>query len=249
MKRQSNALSTQYLVQGTQYLLLAGVITLAGCTGADSAQVSDDTPGELSLEAQVSAVENGETTRIQLEATPISGNDLPWLLGVEPLTELLLDDPRSEILGGWVLVRLPNLTHLRYRGKGIDDFALGSLAHGSPKLEILNIPRGDFTDAGLGELKQLPGLIQLRFGSPRVTDAGMKTLAELPALKRLHLIDVPITDAGLAELAKIEGLESLYIDGGSISDEAWDKLFRERPKLHVHVNQQHHDRDPHAHAH
>lgn len=249
MKRRTGLRSTQYSVPSAQYLLLVGTIALVGCAGQDSVQVSGRTPAELSLREQVSAVENGETTRIQLDSTPVSGNDLPWLLGVEPLTELLLDDPRSEIQGGWVLVRLPNLTHLRYRGTGIDDFALGILAHGSPKLEILNIPRGDFTDAGLGELKQLPDLVQLRFGSPRVTDAGMKTLAELPALRRLHLIDVPITDAGLAELAKIERLESLYIDGGKISDEAWEKLFRERPKLHVHVNQEHHDRDPHAHAH
>jgi hypothetical protein len=146
-------------------------------------------------------------------------------------------------------VRLPNLTHFRYRGTGIDDFALGIIARGSPKLQILNVPRGDFTDSGLESLKELPDLVQLRFGSPRVTDAGMKTLAELPALKRLHLIDVPITDAGLAELAKIERLESLYIDGAMISDEAWDKLFRDRPKLHVHINQEHHDRDPHKHPH
>lgn len=194
-------------------------------------------------------MEAGETTRIQIEARPIRPEELAWLLGVDPLTELLLDHPDSELLAGWVLVRLPNLTHFRYRGTGVNDFALGIIAHGSPKLQILNIPRGDFSDSGLAVLKELPDLVQLRFGSPHVTDAGMKTLAELPALKRLHLIDVPVTDAGLAELAKIERLESLYIDGAKISDEAWEELFRQRPKLHVHINQEHHDRDPHKHPH
>ena len=125
------------------------------------------------------------------------------------------------------------------------------------------MPRADFTDAGLESLAALPDLIQLRFGSPRVTDAGMKALAKLPALKRLHLIDVPITDAGLAEIAKmnvpitdaglaeikVEGLQSLYIDGARFSDAALDNLFRQRPGLHVHFDQQHHDRDPQAHAH
>jgi hypothetical protein len=77
----------------------------------------------------------------------------------------------------------------------------------------------------------------------------MRTLPELPALLRLHLIDVPITEDGLRELAKIEQLESLYIDGAQLSDAALDELFRQRPGLHVHINQQHHDRDPHAHAH
>jgi len=60
---------------------------------------------------------------------------------------------------------------------------------------------------------------------------------------------VPITDDGLRELAKIEQLESLYIDGGNFSDEALAELFRARPGLHVHLNQQHHDRDPHKHEH
>ena len=77
----------------------------------------------------------------------------------------------------------------------------------------------------------------------------MPVLAGLPSILRLHLIDVPITDAGLAELAKIERLQSLYIDGGRISDAAWDELFRQRPKLHVHINQEHHDRDPNRHRH
>lgn len=249
VERRPHVRSTRYLVLSTQYIVLAGTLVLVGCSNAESIQVSGKSPAEPDLQDQVSAVENGETTRIQLEATPVSASDLPWSLGVDPLTELLLDHPDSEIHGGWFKVRLPNLTHLRYRGTGMDDVALGIIVQGSPKLRILNIPRSDFTDSGLAQLKQLPDLVQLRFGSPRVTDAGMKILAELPTLKQLHLIDVPITDAGLAELAKIEQLESLYIDGGKISDEAWDKLFRERPKLHVHVNQEHHDRDPHAHPH
>jgi hypothetical protein len=220
-----------------------------GCNGPNQASVADESPAEKSLQDQISAVENGTTTRILIEATPLSRNDLPKLLSLKPLTELLLDNPDSEIRDSWFLMRLPNLTHLRFRGTGMDDAALGIISKRAPKLQILNVPRGEFTDSGLETLKGLPDLVQLRFGSQRVTDAGMKTLAELPVLLRLHLIDVPITDAGLAELAKNERLESLYIDGGNISDEAWEELFRQRPKLHVHINQEHHDRDPHKHPH
>src|SRR5262249_20200414 len=112
-------------------------------------------------------------------------------------------------------------------------------------LRILNVPQGTFSNEALAHLKQLPELVQFRFGSPRVTDAGMKMLGELPGLKQLHLIDVPITDAGLRELAQMKRLESLYIDGGHFSDQALDEFFRQRPDLHIHLNQQHHDRDPH----
>jgi hypothetical protein len=220
-----------------------------GCNGSNRPNVAEEAPTEASLQDQISAVENGKTTRVQIEASPLGRNDLSRLLSVKPLTELLLDHPDSEIRDGWFLMRLPNLTHLRYRGSGMDDKALGVISKRTPKLQILNVPRGEFTDSGIETLKELPDLVQLRFGSPRVTDAGMKTIAELPALLRLHLIDVPITDAGLAELAKNERLESLYVDGGTISDNAWEELFRQRPKLHVHINQEHHDRDPHKHPH
>jgi hypothetical protein len=229
-------------------LVIIAALFQCGCESAAN-PVPPPAPAELSLEEQVRAVEAGKTTRIQIEATPFSQLDLPLLQDLDPLTELLLDHPDSKIHAGWFLVRLPNLTHFRYRGTGIDDLALTIIVFGSPKLQILNIPRGEFTDSGLEELKSLPDLVQLRFGSPHVTDEGMKTIAELPALKRLHLIGVSITDAGLAELAKIERLESLYVDDAKISDAAWEELFRQRPKLHVHINQQHHDRDPHQHEH
>jgi hypothetical protein len=77
----------------------------------------------------------------------------------------------------------------------------------------------------------------------------MRTIARWPAIRMLHLIDVPITDQGLAELAKIERLQSLYVDGGEMTDAGWDALFKGRPRLHVHVNQQHLDRDPNKHQH
>lgn len=205
---------------------------------------------EPSFVEQVQAVREGRAQRIAVSTSAVRDSDLAALAGASGLELLHVENGESHItaLGIEHLTALPNLEHLWLRGTGFDDAALAEAAK-IKSLQILNLPQADLTDAGLAELKNLPELIQLRFGSPRVTDAGMKTLAELPALKRLHLIDVPITGAGLAELAKIEQLESLYIDGANISDEAWDQLFRDRPKLHVHINQQHHDRDPHQHPH
>jgi hypothetical protein len=235
-------------MERTQYLLFLAILLLAGCDSTSNAPSPGDV--EPSFAEQVAGVRDGKSDRIQAEAAALADDDLAGLAGLTTLRELLIDHPQSRVTAGGIkqLRNLPALEHLRIRGPGIDDPALGEIAR-IGTLQILNIPQADLTDAGLAPLKELPNLVQLRFGSPRVTDAGMKTLAGLPALKRLHLIDVPITDQGLAVLAKIERLESLYVDGGTISDEAWENLFRERPKLHVHVNQEHHDRDPHRHPH
>jgi hypothetical protein len=227
-------------VRPPQLLLLA--LLLAGC--------QPSAEREPTLAEQAAAVRDGTSDRIQAEQAAIADDDLKALPGLENLRELLLDNPHSRftLAGIRQLSGLPKLEHLRIRGEGVDDEALGHLAE-LDTLKILNVPRGTFSDAALEHLKRLPELEQFRFGSPRVTDAGMKTLGELPALKRLHLIDVRISDEGLRELAKIKRLESLYIDGAILSDEAFDELFRTRPDLHVHLNQQHHDRDPHKHPH
>lgn len=219
-------------------LLLAA---LTGCTSA---------PTEATLKEQVAAVRAGESDQILVEQAVLTDSDLRELPGLANLRELLLDSAESRFSAAGIkqLIGLPKLEHLRIRGTGIDDEALQHLAS-LEGLRIVNVPQSTFSDATLAELKRLPNLVQFRFSSPRVTDAGMKTLAELPAIKQLHLINVPITDTGLADLAKIEQLESLYIDGGQFSDMAMEKLFRERPALHVHLNQSHHDLDPKPDAH
>lgn len=229
---------------------LAMLTALGLSAGCGPAPPGAHRASEASLEEQIAAVERGDSTRIEIAQTPLGDADAAALGKVVALKELLVDhsDSRFSLEGIASLAGLPNLEHLRIRGRGIDNARLAELS-GCRSLRILNVPQGSFDDDGLAALAKLPELVQLRFGSPAVTDRGMQTLASFPALLRLHLIDVPITDAGLAELAKIERLQSLYIDGSQITDSGWEELFRQRPKLHVHVNQQHHDRDPHKHAH
>jgi len=232
---------------GNQVLRSIFVLAVVGC-GANAEQSAGET--EQPLAAQMAAVRAGVGDTIQLEHTPLTDRDLATIGELKKLRVLLLDDPRGRFSAAGIgqLTRLAGLEHLRIRGRGIDDAALAEVAR-IRSLRILNVPQATITDDGLAVLKVLPHLVQLRFGSPQVTDAGMKTLAELPALLRLHTIDVPITDAGLKTLANMPQLESLYLDGGEFSEAELDRLFHQRPNLHVHLNQEHHDRDPHRHQH
>ncbi len=229
-------------------LVVALLCAISGCDQADAP--STEVPAELSFAEQIAAVERGETTRILVEREVLDDGDLLALVNLTPLTDLLLDNAHSEfrLEGVATLPNVSGLQHLRIRGRGIDDECLGEIAKIN-RLRILNVPHGSFSDEGLEPLAELPHLESFRFGTPRVTDEGLKTIRRWPAIRMLHLIDVPISDAGLAELAKIERLQSLYIDGGQITDAGWDALFRERPRLHVHVNQEHLDRDPNKHPH
>jgi hypothetical protein len=236
----------RFLVLSTLYsaVALAAIVSGGGCTPVSSGPRRQ----EPSLAAQATEVRSGSSDRILVEQTALHDGDLQVLAGLANLRVLQLDHAQSNFTPAGLkqLASLTQLKHLRIRGTGIDDAALTELAQ-LKGLQILNIPQAAATDAGLKQLESLPELVQLRLGGPNFTDLGIKTIAGLPALKRLHLIDIPITNAGLKELAQMAQLESLYVDGGNFSDEAIDDLFRARPDLHVHFNQQHHDRDPHKH--
>jgi len=228
-------------------LCVVGATSLVGC---GSRAEGDSASVEPALSAQVALVRAGESDQIQIEQSPLNDRDLESLAGLSSLRVLLIDHPKSHFSADGLkrLADLANLEQLRSRAPGIDDAALAQLAE-IKSLRVLNLPHATFSDQALAHLRGLAHLEQLRFGSPHVTTAGMQTIADLPALKRLHLINVPITDEALREFAKMEQLESLYLDGANVSDAALDELFQKRPKLHVHLNQQHHDRDPHGHPH
>lgn len=211
-------------------------------------------PGQPITEAspaeQIAAIRSGKTDMILLESTPVQDAALLSLTGIPGLRILQLDHPDNKVTDAGMadVARLTPLEHLRIRGGYIGDEGLKAICE-MPNLKILNLPQGKFTDAGLAHLKKLPKLESLRIGSPRVTDKGVAELRDYPRLLRIHLIDIPITDRGLADLQSISQLESLYLDGANVSDAAVDELFRKRPKLHVHFNQAHHDRDPNQHEH
>lgn len=234
-----------------QAVLASWMVVLAGCGGPPPRPLPAPEP---TLQEQVALVREGKLDQIQVEHTPLTDADLRQLAGLRDLKALLVDHPGSRVsqVGLEALADLPNLAHLRVRGEGIDDAALAVISR-MKSLRILNLPRGQFTNAGLKWLAELPQLEQLRFHASQVDDAGMETLAAMPQLSRLHLIGVPITEKGLLTLASMPQLQSLYVDDVQLPDSAWSAFFRQREEMgkpvHVHVDEQHHDRDPHAHPH
>ena len=200
---------------------------------------------ELAFADQIAAVASRESGTIHVTSRPIGGSDLAQLSGLKGLQVLLLDHVENAIgdRDCQALAQHEGLIHLRIRGGTIGDEGLTHLAT-LPNLRILNLPHSRVTDRGLTSLASAPRLSQLRLGSTQITDKGLANLAEFPALSQIHLIDAPITDAGLKTIAALPELQSLYLDGSQVTDSGLDRLFRARPDLHVHINQQHHDRDP-----
>lgn len=192
---------------------------------------------------QVKTVRSGQTDRIEVSQELVGDEHLLQLKDLNGLRELIIDRGQISDNGLAPLTTLRNLEHLRIRCR-VRDVGFRQLCAIS-SLQILNLPQADVADASLESLRQLHQLRVLRIASPRVTDAGMNLIAQLNTLTALHLIDIPITDKGLKVLETMRNLQSLYLDGARISEPAYEQLFRTSPHLHVHINQLHHDRDPH----
>src|SRR5262245_36553237 len=131
-------------------LVLSIAVVFVSCSARDQ-----DRPmhAEISLARQIGAVRAGKSDEVQLEHTPLTDDDLQALAELENLRVLLIDDPRSQVTAAGLthVAGLAKLEHLRLRGEGVDDAALAQIAS-LKGLRFLNVPRGSFTDAGLGLL-------------------------------------------------------------------------------------------------
>jgi hypothetical protein len=234
----------------------------AGCRDEQSSSVANafatpaaevaspvDPPSEA-WQQQLLAVERGESDTILVEDQPISDRQLAQLAGVsDQLEQLLVDAGGLTDASLGLLAPLQKLTHLRIRESPISDAGVARLVDGHPdQLRILNIPQGSVTAEGIKQLAKLPNLVQLRLGGEQLDDLAVEAISKLPKLRALHLIGPRLSAKSLDYLATAPRLSSLYIDDCPLPDEAWVRLFEAKPKLHVHIDQQHHDRDPNAHS-
>ncbi len=202
-------------------------------------------------QTQVAAIRRGEADTILVSDHPISHQSLAELASLDgKLSTLLIDAGGVNDEAMRLIAKVHSLNHLRIRESEISDQGLENLlADGLAELRILNIPQGKITAAGISQLAKLPELVQLRLGGQQLDDLAVEEITKLPALNGLHLIGPRLTDAAIESIAQCSSLSSFYLDDCPVSDAAWEKLFAAKPKLHVHVDQQHHDRDPHPDPH
>lgn len=199
---------------------------------------------EASWSEQVSAVSQGKSDEILIEAAKIDDAQIADLSNLEGLKVLKLHQGSITDRGILALKSLKNLEQIVLRECPISDDGAAALVD-LPAMRIVNLPQSEIGDEGLESLAKIRNLELLRLGTPYALSVeALTSLTEAKSLRFIHFIDVPLTDESLAPLSEIETLESLYVDGATFSDEALASLLKKRPKLHLHLDQKHHDSDP-----
>lgn len=232
------------------WAVVVSVATLAGCAPPGSTAATDVPVGRsvrLDVGGQIAAVRAGEADAIVASA-PLA--DLEWesLRGLAGLRELVLEQGEAGDARAEILSTLTGLERLVLRNSPLTDKGFQWLAN-CRRLRDLNVPQAACTAEGVRSLASLPHLRNLRLGGPQLEGVEVcEAVASLEQLRSLHLIDVPIGDDGLAVLRRLPGLWNLYLDGAGVSDAAWERYFQACPRVHVHVDQTHHDRDPRGHS-
>ena len=236
---------------GATCCLVAVAAVLIGCSpsgmtgpsGSPAVMISRGMVGD-----QIAAVRTGGADTI-VAAAPLTDAEWESLRGLAGLRELVLEQGRADDDRAEILETLTGLERLVLRNSPLGDAGFQSIAR-CRVLRDLNVPQAACTAAGVRALTALPHLRSLRLGGPQLAGVEVcEAVASLPQLRSLHLIDVPIGDDGLAVLERLPGLWNLYLDGAGVSDEAWEGYFQACPRVHVHIDQAHHDRDPHGHLH
>jgi hypothetical protein len=233
-------------------LALAAVLaSLFGCGPSGTQSIREPTAGQdarLDVGVQIAAVSAGEAQTI-VAAAPLTDAEWDSLRGLTGLRGLVLEQGRVDDGRAEILATLTGLERLVLRESPLTDVGIQRLLD-CRELRDLNVPQAACTAAGVRALAALPHLRSLRLGGSQLAGADVcEAVASLPKLRSLHLIDVPIGDNGLAVLQRLPSLWNLYLDGAGVSDEAWEGYFQACPRVHVHIDQAHHDRDPHGHLH
>lgn len=220
-----------------------GPSRMTGPSGSPAAMISRGT-----VDDQITAVRAGEAHAI-VAAAPLTDAEWNSLRGLASLRELVLEQGRADDGRAEILATLTGLERLVLRESPLTDSGFRRLAE-CRALRDLNVPQAACTAAGVRALAAIPHLRSLRLGGPQLAGVEVcEAIASLPQLRSLHLIDVPIGDDGLTVLQRLPSLWNLYLDGAGVSDEAWERYFQACPRVHVHIDQAHHDRDPHGHLH
>ncbi len=216
---------------------------------AESSLSTETQTADSDWQSQFAAVLAGTDDTLLIADRAITAEQLGQLVGLDgPLEQLLIDAGGVDDESLSSILAIKSLVHLRLRECPLGDRGFEQLGTSElDALRILNVPQAQVTAHGIASLAALPSLVQLRLGGSQLDDSAVAEIAKLPKLRSLHLIVPSLTDAALNHLANAPKLTSFYLDDCPLSDSAWELLFKAKPKLHVHTDQQHHDRDAHQH--
>jgi len=224
-------------------ILLVGYFIL---TGESVPPAAPEPTAAERFDEQFASLQKSDEAVVRMDAFEIDDAMLQKLASMDRLNTIQVDVSSVSVGTIALLAKMPKLEQLHIRNAVINDEMLAALAE-SPTIWLLNFPSAEISPAGIKHLEKMPSLRQLRLGIKDGDNGHGRAIAELSSLRSVHLIRVAITDEGLQSLAKMPRLESLYLDDSVITDSGWQWLFEKNPQLHVHVNQQHHDRDPQKH--
>jgi hypothetical protein len=230
-------------------LLLWAIITLTIKADAPEVEPATQSPAEPERHAFQAAlahlVQSGDDTIRLYDFSPNS-DQLETLACVERLKIIRIDAGTLTPQAGETLASMPHLEQLHFRGVSLDDATLDAIAK-SKTIWLLNVSGAKLSPDAIARLADMPKLRQLRLAMENGGNRYTQSIAKITKLRALHLIGFGINDQSLKLLANLPNLESLYIDDSNVNDEGWKWLFENKPHLHVHIDQKHHDRDPQKH--
>jgi len=222
-------------------------LTLLSACGLPAPESSPPQPQRTAHTVINEALIDPSVTTLHLSGPRVTDRDLLLLTNSEHITSILIDNGDITEKGLNPLTSMENLVQLRIRAR-LKDAAVPFIMK-MTRLRFLNLPQADFTDDGILALSSHPNIQLLRIGGPRLSNRSLESIATMPSLSFLHLIDVPVNDHGLPALYEMQQLQSLYLDDTRVTDEGLAKLLGKLPRLHLHINQTHIDRDPNKHEH
>ena len=85
-------------------------------------------------------------------------------------------------------------------------------------LRMLVLSDNAISDAGLRELRNLPGIVELNLAGMQITGQGLACLAPLVKLRRLNLDRTTVGDDDLSRLPNRGSLVALWLYGTRVSD-------------------------------
>lgn len=106
----------------------------------------------------------------------------------------------------------------------VTDDDVRALLRSAPEIEWLNLNGTDVTDAIVGEIAQMPCLVELCLANTAISDVGLARLAEVERLESLVLAGVPITDEGVCHLKTLTNLRKLNLQQTGITDACSETL-------------------------